>query len=253
LKLFLDGFAVQRPSAAVLSDAEVIQLPAPASQVVTSADGAAIDYIDPTSSGWSFYCDATDTWITDPDIGSFESGTPTWTLATACGGSAPTLARLNFSLDPWGRPEGSIADPPYAARYNVRTRAIALNLVGSGIRSCQRTADPSTCYAEPFIRYDLKHVGPAWVTSYDQTWHALDIPIAVIEGGKALAIEEWLDPVSNGFNRSDVANVERTEFADRPIGGAYELTLRLTPDVNVERIERIQVLTQTGYWVRQQQ
>jgi len=252
LKLFLDGFAVERPSAAVLSDAEAIQLPAPAQQVVTSADGAPVDFIDPASSGWSFYCDASNSWISDPDIGKFLAGAPTWTLATACGGSSPTLARLSFSLDPWGRTQGSIANPPYAARYNVRTRAIALNLVGSGIRSCERTPDPSTCYSEPFIRYDLKHVGPAWVTSYDQTWHSLAIPKAVIEGGKALATEEWLDPVSNGFNRSDVANVSRSEFVDRPIGGAYELTLRLTPDVNVERIERIQVLTQTNYWVRQE-
>jgi hypothetical protein len=162
------------------------------------------------------------------------------------------LARLTFSLDPWGRTEGSVLNPPYAARYNVRTRSLALNLVGSGIRSCQRTPDPAACYAEPFIRYDLKHVGPAWVTSYDQTWHSLSIPVAVIEAGKALSTEEWLDPVTNGFNRSDVANVSRSEFIDRPIGGSYELTLHLSPDVNVERIERIQLLAQTSYWVKQQ-
>jgi len=251
LKLFLDGFAVERPSGAVLSDSEAIQLPAPAAQVLTTAHDASVAYIDPASSGWSFMC-SNGTRISHPDVGKFFTGTPTWTLATACAGKPPVQARLSFNLDPWGRTQGVITNPPYAARYNVRTRALALNLVGSGIRSCQRTADPSTCYAEPFIRYDLKHVGPAWVTSYDQTWHSLNIPVAVIEAAKALSTEEWLDPVTNGFNRSDVSNIARAEFIDRPIGGAYELTLYLTPDVNVERIERLQLLAQTSYWVKQQ-
>jgi hypothetical protein len=253
LKLFLDGFTVQRPSAAVLSDAEVIQIPAPGQQVASSSFSSSFVYLDPRSSGWSFYCPGTDTWIAHPDSSKWSLTSPvTWTLATACGGSAPTLARYRFDLDPWGRVNGWVGNAPYNARYNVRLRNVALNLVGSGIRSCQKVADPSACYAEPFIRYDLKHVGPAWITSYDNGWRSLDIPKAYIEAGKALATEEWLDPVSNGFNRSDVSNVARMEFVSQPIGGAYELTLRLTPDVNVERIERIQLLAQTEYWVRQQ-
>jgi len=252
LKLFLDGFAVQRPSATVRSDTEVIELPGPATQVLSALAGKPFGYIDPASSGWAFFCPSTGTWISNPDFVKFTAGTPTWTLSKACAGSAPTMARLNFGLDPWGRLNGNTAQPPYAARYNVRAKAIALNLVGSGIRSCQNTADPAVCYGEPFVRYDLEHVGPAWVTSYDQTWHSLSIPVAVAEGGKALAIEEWLDPVSNGFNRPDVVSVTRDEFDGRPIGGSYQLTLKLTPDINIERIERIQVLTQTAYWVRQQ-
>jgi len=140
---------------------------------------------------------------------------------------------------------------PFNARYNVRVGNIAVNLVGSGIRNCDKAIDRPACYAEPFIRYDLEHIGPVWVTDYDQAWQSLDIPIAVIEGGKALAAEEWLDPVSNGFNRSDVQSVTRRELEGRPIGGAYELTIDLPADVEVERIERIQVLEQTDYWVRQ--
>jgi hypothetical protein len=73
----------------------------------------------------------------------------------------------------------------------------------------------------------------------------------LVEGGKALAAEEWLDPVTNGFNRPDVSNVARMELHGRPIGGAYQLTLQLSPDVRIERIERIQLLVQTEYWVRQ--
>jgi len=253
LSLFLDGFPVRRPSATVNSDAEVIQISAPAAQVVSSLYGVAYNYIDPGSTGWSFYCDYNSTWISDADIAKFSTTAPSWTLATSCNGGPPSQARLEFNLDPWGRPTGSIANPPYTSRYNVRLGALAVNLVGSGIRSCQKASDPATCYAEPFIRYDLKQVGPAWVTSFDQDLRSLDIARAVVESGKALATEEWLDPVTNGFNRPDVLNVARPEFQGRPIGGAWELTLRLTPDVNVERISRIQLLVQTSYWVREQQ
>ena len=40
--------------------------------------------------------------------------------------------------------------------------------------------------------------------------------MAVVEVGKALSSEEWLDPVTNGFNRADVANVARYELQGRP-------------------------------------
>ena len=253
LQLFLDGFTIQRPTAAVVSDAEVVQLPAPGAQVVESSLSAAtVSFIDPASMGWSFFCPDSGTWVADPDLASFTTGTLTSTLPTVCNGSPPSLARLGFWLDPWGRLRGAIGDPPpFVSRFNVRLGDLAVNLVGSGIRNCELAADPSACFAEPFIRYDLRQVGPVLVTDFDETWKSLDIPIGIIEGGKALSAEEFLDPVTNGFNRPDVGNVARVEFRDRPIGGSYELTLYLSPDVRVENIQRIQLLTQTAYWVRQ--
>jgi hypothetical protein len=89
------------------------------------------------------------------------------------------------------------------------------------------------------------------VTNFEQEWRALGVASAVIEGGKALATEEWLDPLSNGLNMPIVSNAARDELTGRPLGGAYQLILRLTPDIRVERIERIQVLAEMRYWVRQ--
>ena len=91
---------------------------------------------------------------------------------------------------------GHHSSPPSTSRYNVRIGSFAINLVGGGIRNCANSVDPPACYAEPFIRYSLKHVGPAWVTDYDQAWRSLNIPKAFVEDGKALSTEEWLDPVS---------------------------------------------------------
>ncbi len=269
LKLFVDGYVVERPTAQVPSDAEVVQLPGPSPQVAVARPGGTYAYIDPSSMGWTFYCPATSKWITHPQGTAFSLIAPIdpeapveptdperaeklqWMLETACAGKPPARARLLFSLDPWGRLSQSTANSPYVDRYNVRTGNLALNVVGTGVRDCSKVGDPASCYSEPFIDFSLEHVGPTWVTNFDQEWRSQDIPTAHVEGGKALTAEEWLDPVSNGFSRADVQNVTRFELRGRPIGGAYTLTLELTPDVRVEMIERLQLLIQTSYWVRQ--
>jgi hypothetical protein len=130
---------------------------------------------------------------------------------------------------------------------------MAVNLVGVGVRDCSKATDSVACYAESFLRYNMRHTGPSWVTNYDGEWRAYGVPTAKVEGGKALAIEEWLDPIVNGWNETYVSNVQRHEFRERPLDGSYELELEVTPDVQLDRIERVQVLTETNYWVREEQ
>jgi hypothetical protein len=129
---------------------------------------------------------------------------------------------------------------------------MAVNLVGTGVRDCPQATNPSACYTEPFVRYNLAHTGPAWVTSYEQQWRVLGVPVGRIEAGKALAAEQWLDPISNGWGRPYVESVAREGYLDRPFGGSYELELELTSDARPERIEAVQVLAQASYWVKQQ-
>lgn len=251
LELFVNGYGLQRPRASVQVDTEVLQLPAPAPvSSVLAVDGTPYAAIDVESVGWSFFCDASNAWIRHPNVAEFNIAS--FDLSTACHGQPPSLARLGFWLDPWGRVNRHLAERPFSERHNVRWRSLGINLAGSGVRDCSAAPDPLACYAEPFIRYDLRHVGPAWVTNHEEAWRTVQVPTAIIEGGKALAAEEWVDPVSNGFNAPVVASVAREELAGRPVGGAYELTLRLSPDVRVERIQRIQLLMQTEYWVRQE-
>lgn len=250
LQLFVDGYAVSRPSAGVRSDTEVIQLPAPSGvSTAIAGDGTSYAYRDIEAGAWTFYCPNTNTWVKHPNSAAFN--VTTWTLNAVCGGSAPTRAKLSFMLDPWGRSQKTIATPPYTDRYNARWGEFSINLVGSGVRDCTRATDPTACYSEPFIRFGLNHVGPVMASSHSGRWTTLPIAPGTVDGGKALASEEWLDPVANAFANPIVASVARQEFVGRPLGGAYELILELTPDVRVERIERIQLLLQTSYWVRQ--
>lgn len=170
---------------------------------------------------------------------------------TMCSNGRPLHARIQFHLDPWGREDGTIANPPFTARHNVRWGRVAVNLVGTGIRDCAGSSDAVSCYAESFLRYDLTHGGPSWSTDYNEGWHVRPMPLGIIEGGKALATEEWLDPITNAWNQSFVSNVARSEFIKRPVSGIYTLDLDLGPDVRPDRIRKLQVLAETEYWVSQ--
>ena len=239
LERFVNGYAVARPTAIAQSDDEVFHVAGPDLRVggVLSGDVAA----------WEFRC-PDGSWVQHPGLDPETANAP---IATVCGGPTPRRARVSFSLDPWGRLYGNIANPPYGRRHNARWRELAVNLVGTGLRDCAGAADPNSCYANAFVRYNLTHVGPAWVTDFDEQWRSLGVPAGSVEGAKGLAAEQWLDPTGNGFSKPYVANVARTEFAGRPIGGTYRLELEVTPDVRLDRLDRVQVLARSTYWVKQ--
>ncbi|MBK7581175.1 MAG: hypothetical protein IPI67_13285 [Myxococcales bacterium] len=160
--------------------------------------------------------------------------------------------RLEFSLDPWGRLNGSITNEPYQKRYNARWGLFAVNVVGTGVKDCKLAVDPLGCYSQGFLPYNLTHVGPAWVTDHDEIWRQQGVPFGRVEGGKAVAAELWLDPLKDGWSTSYISAVKRSEFEVRPLGGAYELEIALGPEVQMDRVERIQVLIGSNYWVKQQ-
>jgi hypothetical protein len=249
LELFVAGYAIERPTSAARNDAELITLPAPFATTQVDSTGDSYALVDPDSMGWRFVCSSGEEVQTSGlmTFGELDSSV----LDTLCAGDPPVRASYRFWFDPWGRLAGNAFSEVFDARHNTRWRQLAINLVGTGIRECERAADPAQCYAEPFIRYDLTHVGPATVTSYDLVRHELNIPAAAVEDGKALAIEEWLDPVSRGWSVPEVQAVARRELSGRPLGGVYEVSLKLGPEVRLPRIERIQVLTSVDYWVRQ--
>ncbi len=246
LERFVQGYTITYPTSVSLPDTEVITLGSP-EQVVT-ASGTTVKILSPSSAGWRFYCDNDQTWKPHPGVGQHPLVSP---LETACNDRRPTRAKIDFGLDPWGVMNGAWARPRYVDRHNVRWRRLAVNIVGTGIRDCTKAADSMSCYTNPFIRFNIVHVGPSWQTNHAGEWRALDISTASIEAGKALAAEEWLEPVTNSWNMPYVSNVARGELFGRPAAGTYELILELTPDVQLNRIERIQLLVEQDYWVRQ--
>lgn len=291
LERFVQGYTVTYPTSVALPDSEVLVISGPAVTEVIEGNGPITEVLSGEALGWSFYCSEAGGWFPHPVIGATPvvgesadcgpepvsggacimeglcAGHPSCDcsggiivcgatlasrLAELCSGRPPTRARYNFALDPWGRVNGALRSMPLEQRHNVRWGRLAVNLVGTGIRDCQRAANPATCFSEPFVRFQLQHSGPAWMTNHAQQWRAFDLPTAFIEGGKALASEEWLDPIANGYTSPFVATVARGELLGRPIHGGYELILELGPELRPERIERVQLLVESEYWVRQQ-
>jgi hypothetical protein len=165
-------------------------------------------------------------------------------------GASPVRARVSFQLDPWGRLAGSIANPPVLYRYNARWSRVMVNLVGQDVRDCGRSPAPSDCETQNFVRFGLRHTGPAWTTDYDGRFRAFDVGIGRIEGGKALATSVRLSIPGSAWGTSSVDLLARTELAERPLAGFYDLDFEIGPEVALSRIQGVQLLHDTGYWVR---
>lgn len=248
LSAFVQGFAVTRPTATVSSDEDMFTIVGPDVFDAITYNGQPAQVLDPGSLAWQFWCNNSSSWITNPAASQLPAVD---SLTTACGGAAPTIAKVQFTLDPWGRLDGLTASPPFVDRYNVRWVQLAVNLVGTGLLNCAAAVNPSTCFSQSYEDMNLSQTGPSWVSDYSETWWYNNDGIGQIEGGKALAAEQWLDPVANGFDKSYVAAVARQEFADRPVGGSYELDLMFGPELQLNQLQSVQVLTQTAYWVKQ--
>ena len=239
LERFVNGFGIARPTAVARKDADVFSLPGP--DGFLAADLATLPG-DAGGASWAFLCPGTTpTWVGVPLGGK---------ASNACGETPPIRAKVRFHLDPWGQVNTAIGGESYKNRYNARWTRLAVNVVGTSVLDCTKAADPLTCYSQPFLRYDLTHVGPAWITGFDQQWRALAVPLGRTDGAKALAAERWLDPLTEGFAKPYVDAVARDELIDRPLGGAYEIDFAITPEVQLDRIQRLQVLFDSSYWVR---
>jgi hypothetical protein len=247
LKSFVAGYDIGRPTAVAKNDSDIFTIAGPNQRVTFTSGGASTTLLSGDSASWQLFCPATGAWISRGAVPL------TTALAQACpGGTAPTRARTTVMLDPWGRPNGGLSRPPFAKRYNARWTQLAVNLVGTGIKDCTKASNVGDCYARSYIAYDATHAGPTWVTDYQEQWHGIDTPLGHIEGGKALAAEQYLDPVANGWSQPYVTAVSRGEWLDQPLGGTYTFDLEVKPELVLERIEGIQVLMQESYWVQQQ-
>lgn len=248
LERFVQGYTITYPTSVSLPDTEVLTFGGPEQVDVTESAGVKSTWLSSSTSGWRFYCTEQGKWLAHPGAGEYPL---VHRLETVCNGRKPALAKIGFWLDPWGTVNGSVARPRYVDRHNVRWRRLAVNLVGTGIRDCSQSSDQMNCYTNPYVRFNLIQAGPSWQTNHAGEWRSIDIPTAHIESGKALSAEEWLEPTSNSWNMPYVSAVARGELFGRPAAGNYELVFEISSDVRLDRIERVQLLIEQDYWVRQ--
>jgi hypothetical protein len=256
LEKFVSGFAVQRPASAALHDGEVLSLPGPkALWEDVGQEHAGVSWMvhcAPRAGATATLCNgAPAAWCAPSSAVSLDDVCQ----ATLANGTSyrygPERARIVFELDPWGRFGGTATLVPFQNRVNARWDRLVVNLVGAGIQDCSVAADPTSCWSQPFLRYSLSHRGPVTGISYDSRHVTLDIPTANIEGGKALAANELLDPVLNGWGKPYVEAIARSEFLERPLGGNYALEFELPAGASLDSIERVQLLLTSNYWTLQ--
>lgn len=236
LRGFINGYAASRPSAVAQEDIDVVNL----------SGFVPFGNVNESPGAWQLLCGTN--WVS---LDAYKNAPGGWNCGTSQPGPKATRARVGFVLDPWGRLNGTIGNEPYTKRYNTRWGKVALNVVGTGVKDCSLANDPLACYANSTIRYNLTHVTPTWTTDYDGLWREQDMPLGQIEGGKGLAVELFLNPLKDGWNTQFISAVARTEYLFRPAGGAYNLEFEVTPEVMLQRIERMQLLVGTSAWVKQ--
>jgi hypothetical protein len=261
LSSFVNGYPVSRPTAVNRREDDVITLEGPDQRVAGSTTvrtpAAAALWIarcegtGPTA-GSTLVCAGASTsgWCSIPDARSAAAACDALTgTTTRTVNVAPKALRARFQMDAWGRRAGTATDTPN--RHNVRWSRFAVNLVGTGVRDCTRATDRTACFADGTVRYTLRQASRPWVSDYLGQWRVLGLGEGSTSSSRALANEQWLDVLTNGWDKPFVGAVARDELFERPVGGLYDLDLEVPAEVRPERIERVQILTQQTSWVAQ--
>ncbi len=136
-----------------------------------------------------------------------------------------------------------------ARNINYRIDEVAVNLVGTNVRTCEGSQTPGTCAANAFIPYTLAHFGKADVSAYEGGM-TFNLPVARIEHGKALAAEVVVtNPLTSNHSQL-LGSYFKSGLRGRPLSGSYMLRIWETPELDWRRVEDIQLVLRYRYWTR---
>jgi hypothetical protein len=134
--------------------------------------------------------------------------------------------------------------------FNYRIDTVGINFVGTGLRACEGSELPSTCYAGGFIPYTLIHDGPYYVRNEKGEDYLSRLFTGQIEHARGLATERYLtNPLSDTDSRL-LERYLRSEFRGRPLDGTFILRVWEEPGVDFDRIEDVQLVLNYRYWTR---
>ncbi|MDH5676867.1 MAG: hypothetical protein OEZ06_32425 [Myxococcales bacterium] len=178
-------------------------------------------------------------------------------FASACTDvNAETLCyrELTFSMDPRSIEAGNVINVAGFARgnFNYRIESIGLNVVGTGVRNCEESETPSSCYAGGFVPFSLEHLGPHRVRNYQGEDHPVELFPGIIEHARALAAERYLTNPLSSADRGLIEPYYRREYRGRPLSGHFVLRIWEEEGVDFSQIEDIQLVLNYRYWTRNQ-
>jgi hypothetical protein len=134
--------------------------------------------------------------------------------------------------------------------FNYRIERIGVNLVGTGLRNCEGSASPETCFGSGFLPYSLYHRGPFYVRNHFGNDFLAPLFDGNIEHGRGLASERYVSNPVSATDKGLLEQYERTEFQGRPIDGTFVLRIWDEPGVNFWALQDVQLVLDYGYWTR---
>lgn len=134
--------------------------------------------------------------------------------------------------------------------FNYRFDQLAVNVVGTAVKECEKSDLPTTCYAANFAQYSLHHSPPFRIRNYDGD--VVDAPLfgGNIQQAKGLLAERYVtNPVSSADDTL-LRDYWRDEFKGRPIDGNFTLRVYEDGGLDFDAIEDVQLALRYRYWTR---
>ena len=134
--------------------------------------------------------------------------------------------------------------------YNYRLGTVAANIVGTGVRDCERSRSPSACYTGGYLQYSIEHLGPHTVRNVRGEDYVSELFNGRVEHARALASERYVSNPLSSSDRTLLSDYYRRELVGRPLDGTYVVRIWDTPGLAFDRIEDVQLVVNYSYWTR---
>lgn len=169
-----------------------------------------------------------------------------------CDGGEYCYWESNFALDvdSLATGEGGQFGGIAARSYNHRLQSVAVNLVGSNVRDCERSSRPSVCYASGFLPYSLRadqgtirnHYGEHVTPRYDP---------GNVEFARALSVERYITNPLSSADATLLSDYWRRSFHGYPLSALYRLRVIDVPELDWDAVADIQLVLRHTYYTHQ--
>jgi len=137
-----------------------------------------------------------------------------------------------------------------SGNYNYRFESVGVNLVGTGLRDCDR--EPSGgCFGAGNFSISLVHIGPFTVRNALGADYEAPLFPGRVESARALAAERYLTNPLSGADQGLIQPYVRPELQGRPLGGTLQLRIWDDDNLRIDRLEDIQLVLNYRYWTHQ--
>jgi hypothetical protein len=134
--------------------------------------------------------------------------------------------------------------------FNYRIEDIAVNFVGTDLRSCENSDLPQTCFSAGFIPYSLIHTGKYTVRNHMGESFDAKLYEGNIEHARGLATERYLSNPLSDADSSLLSQYMRGEFKGRPLDGQFVIRVWEDDQFSFEKIQDVQLVLKYRYWTR---